>query len=105
MRIHLAASLLLALGCSSSLDPGATVRVRGKVLLEGGAPAVGVAVVLRLLVAPLVLLAVSLTAIRLPRTSERIPSARALSAALLAPYALREPFMPRTEATDEMTTR
>src|SRR4051812_23144865 len=40
-----------------------------------------------------------------PQTSERMPSASALTAALLAPYAVRVPGMPRTEATDEMSTR
>src|SRR4051794_18048661 len=34
-----------------------------------------------------------------------MPSASALTAALLAPYAVRVPRMPRIEATDEMSTR
>src|SRR3712207_7704036 len=34
-----------------------------------------------------------------------MPSASALRAALLAPYAVREPGMPRTDATEEMSTR
>jgi hypothetical protein len=40
-----------------------------------------------------------------PYTSDRIPSASAFSAALLAPYAVRVPRMPRTDATEEISTR
>src|SRR3954462_14561786 len=41
----------------------------------------------------------------LPHTSERMPSASALTAALLAPYAVRVSRMPRVLATDEISTR
>src|SRR4051812_48449221 len=41
----------------------------------------------------------------LPHTSERMPSASALTAALLAPYAVRVSRMPRMLATDEISTR
>ena len=40
-----------------------------------------------------------------PQTSERMPSASAFTAALLAPYAVRVSRMPRMLATEEISTR